>query len=202
MRHLVVLVSWLAGTVILLTISFTLLFRFTHTPYLKTLAKNSVNYVINQSSTREMFASLPVAVGEVKGAITARDARPFIVEQFLGRHNSPLVPYSEYMVQVSDNYDFDFRLLPAIAMQESNAGKKLPEDSYNAWGYGIYGDNVIRFNDWKEAIDTVAAGLYKDYTSQGLITPEQIMTRYTPASIPKGGTWAIGVRYFMEEEME
>ncbi|HKZ34892.1 MAG TPA: hypothetical protein VJ179_03460 [Patescibacteria group bacterium] len=199
MRHLLVVGCFFLGSSFLLMTSLALLLRLSQTAYLKTLAKTSVSYVIEQSSPGEMFAALPQAAGDVKSAITTRDARPYIVDQFLRKHNSPLTEHAEYMVQVADAYGFDFRLLPAIAMQESNLGKKLPENSHNAWGYGIYGDNVLGFSDWKSAIDTVAKGLAEDYIGQGLITPEQIMTKYTPASIPKGGPWAIGVRYFMDE---
>ena len=35
-------------------------------------------------------------------------------------------------------YDIDYRLVPAIAMCESNAGKRMPtKDSFNAWGISV-----------------------------------------------------------------
>ena len=131
--------------------------------------------------------------------LVARDARPKIVSSFLEDYSCPLVPYDQYAdkyIEVADKYSLDFRLIPAISMQESNCCKRIPEGSNNCWGYGIYGDQVVRFQTVEEGIEAVAKTLAKNYTSKGLMEPEEIMRKYTPQS---KGSWAAGVLHFMNE---
>jgi hypothetical protein len=100
-------------------------------------------------------------------------------------------------VDVADKYKLDYRLVPAIAMQESNLCKNLPgklKDSHNCWGFGVYGTKVTKFDNYNDAINTVTKTLAIQYVGKGLETPEQIMTRYTPGS---NGSWANGVNHFM-----
>lgn len=131
--------------------------------------------------------------------ISKGDARAVIIKKFFIEQNAPLAVYADKFVEVADKYNLDYRLLPAISMQESNGGKKIPNDSYNPFGYGIYGSQILKFGSFDQAIETVGAGLRKNYLDLGLKTPYQIMTKYTPPSLAKGGTWAIGVSSFMEE---
>jgi len=125
------------------------------------------------------------------------DARALIIKNYLRRYSSPLEPFAAYLVETADKYDLDYRLLVAIAQQESNLCKRIPENSHNCWGYGIYGDLVTRFDSYPEGIETVAKGLRKNYLDKGLDTPEKIMAKYTPPSIEKGGPWAKGVNQFL-----
>ena len=113
--------------------------------------------LINQNRTRlahtrdhtVAFAALPPLENSMQeDQITQVDARVEIVRQFFERYKSPLEPYASSVVEVADTYNLDFRLIPAIAMQESNLCKKAPENSYNCWGFGIYGQKVTRFNDF------------------------------------------------------
>lgn len=128
--------------------------------------------------------------------IVAGDARPILLQKYLEYYHSPLAPYARYIFDVSQKLGLDYRLLVAIAQQESNLCKKAPPNSYNCWGWGIYGHKVTRFHSYPEAIQTVARGLKRDYLDKGLTSPEEIMARYTP---PSKGSWAFGVRQFMEE---
>lgn len=132
-------------------------------------------------------------------SIGKSDARSLIVYKFFKENRSPLADMADTFVGVADRYNLDFRLLPAISMQESNGGKKLPQGSYNPFGYGIYGSQILKFHSFEDAIDRVARSLREDYINQGLKSPQQIMTKYTPPSLLKGGTWAIGVSAFMEQ---
>jgi len=131
--------------------------------------------------------------------IGTKDARALIVKNYLAKYNSPLEDYADQVVTTSDKYSLDFRLLVAIAQQESNLCKKIPEDSNNCWGFGIYGDKVTRFASYPEALETVAKTLKEQYIDRGLKTPEEIMTKYTPPSVEKGGPWAAGVQQFLAE---
>jgi len=122
------------------------------------------------------------------------DNRVANLKAFFRKYNSPLYDYAEKIVEVSDRYHFDYRLLPAIAMQESNLCQKIPPNSHNCWGWGIYGDQVTKFSSYEEAIETVAAGIKKHYLDKGLVTASSIMKKYTPSS---NGSWAHGVNTFL-----
>jgi len=123
------------------------------------------------------------------------DGRVANLKAFFRKYHSPLYDYAEKIVEVSDKYGFDYRLIPAIAMQESNLCRVIPENSYNCWGWGIYGDLVTRFSSYDEAIETVGKGLKTEYIDKGLVTASAIMKKYTP---PSQGSWAHGVNTFLK----
>lgn len=123
-----------------------------------------------------------------------KDKRVAILKAFFRRHDSPLYEHAEFVVKVSDDNGLDYRLIPAISMQESGACKVIPINSYNCWGWGIYGNTITRFSSYPEALDTVARGLKKYYIDKGLRTPEEIMRKYNPSS---NGSWAFGVNTFI-----
>ena len=77
-------------------------------------------------------------------------------------------------------------------MQESTLCKNIPKNSYNCWGWGIYGNKITRFESYEQAIETVSKGLKENYIDQGLVTTYQIMQRYTPSS---NGSWANAVNW-------
>lgn len=123
------------------------------------------------------------------------DKRVAVLMAFFRQHDSPLYEHAEFMVAIADEYSLDYRLLPAISMQESGACKVIPHNSFNCWGWGIYGGTVTRFTSYPEAIATVARGLKKYYIDEGLTTTEQIMSKYNPSST---GSWSFGVNYFFD----
>lgn len=147
----------------------------------------------------KLYAALPKNEASVSDNIEHADGRAKIIEEFFKDYKSPLSLYSDVFIQVSDKYKLDYKLLPAITMQESNGGKRVIKNSYNPFGYGIYGTLVIKFSSWEEAIEKVGKALREDYLNQGLKTPYQIMAKYTPPSLTKGGAWAAGVSSFMKE---
>lgn len=91
------------------------------------------------------------------------DYRVKIVEGYLKRYNSPMAGNADDFVYYADKYDLDWRLVLAIAGVESTYGKQIPPASYNGWGWGVYGDNVIRFKSWEDGIQTVSQGLRERY---------------------------------------
>jgi hypothetical protein len=187
MRKVFLLMAYSFLTPIVLVLALSLL-TFT------TFQKNSL--VASGKNPRVAFAALPVASGTLKTNIVSQDARLIAVENFFKRYHSDLLPYAQEVITAADKYKLDFRLIPAIAMQESNLCKKAPKDSYNCWGFGIYAKKVTKFDNYTQAIDTVTKTLAKQYKANGLETPEQIMTMYTPGS---NGSWAKGVNQFMNQ---
>ena len=144
----------------------------------------------------------PAIYGQVQGIeteIKTADARAAIVANFLERHHSPLEPsdhFGQVFVTLADEYGFDFRLLPAIAMQESNLCNKIPAGSYNCLGFGIHERGTLAFESFDANFERAARELKKFYIDIGLTTPELIMTKYTPGS---NGSWAESVKQWMSE---
>ena len=140
-------------------------------------------------------SSAPLVMGVYETQTSVNDGRAANLKSFFRKYNSPLYDYAEFIVATSDKYQFDYRLLPAIAMQESNLCRVIPHDSYNCWGWGIYGNTITRFSSYDEAIETVAKGLKTHYIDKGLITASAIMAKYNPSS--PNGSWAHGVNTFL-----
>lgn len=151
---------------------------------------------LSSHTPKVAYAALPHASGTLKMSATSEDMRITVVRDFFNKYKSVLAPYADDVIAAADKYEIDFRLIPAIAMQESNLCKKIIKDSYNCWGFGIYGKKVTRFDNYNQAINTVTKTLAMQYKSKGLETPEQIMTKYTPSS---NGSWANGVNHFMNQ---
>ncbi len=154
------------------------------------------NNMLHSSEKKVVYAALPTSQNVMSAEIKQDDGRVEKVRQFFERYNSPLEPHAADVVAAADEYGLDYRLIPAIAMQESNLCKKIPENSYNCWGFGIYGKTVTRFTDYKHGIYIVTKALATRYKSKGLVTPNEIMTMYTPSS---NGSWAYSVNHFMAQ---
>lgn len=180
--------AWFATSATALIFSLTLSLYLSHAKVINPVNQNF-----------KLYAALPQSGLFFIENIEHADGRAKIIENFFKNYKSPLLSYGDFFVQVADKYRLDYRIMPAIAMQESNGGQKVINNSHNPFGYGIYGNLVIRFSSWEEAIERVGRALREDYLSKGLITPTQIMAKYTPPSLAKGGAWAIGVATFMEE---
>ncbi len=160
----------------------------------------TVNKILSEISNSKnqqsqfSFSAAPFVLGAYQTEISLGDSRAANLKSFFRKYNSPLYDSAETIVRVSDQYQFDYRLLPAIAMQESNLCKYIPTDSYNCWGWGIYGDVVTKFPSYDEAIETIAKGIKDNYLDKGLLTASAIMEKYTPSS---KGSWAHGVNTFL-----
>lgn len=157
------------------------------------------SHVLGTSTGRsgaKVYASLPDEFPTVNGIAVSQDARPEIVKQYLSSYESSLVNYSEFIVVMADKYGIDYRLIPAIAQQESNLCKHIPPDGFNCWGWGIHSRGTLDFDSFEHGIETVSEGLKSEYLDKGFVTPEEIMSKYTPLS---NGSWAAGVRQFMSE---
>jgi len=149
---------------------------------------NSVNVYAAEISAGSSAALLkPVA--------KTPDSRAKILREFLGQYDSPLVTFASDFVEIADKYNFDWKLVAAISGVESTFGQQIPYDSFNGWGWGIYGDNVIRFSSWKDGIETVSEGLKSNYIDKwGAKDVWEIGRIYADSP-----TWAQRVNYFMKK---
>ena len=158
------------------------------------LGETDFNMISAPKSGAKVFASLPSSFPTVSGVVSASDARAELIRQYLASYNSPLEPYAERLVQAADTHGLDYRLLTAIAQQESNLCKRIPPLSYNCWGWGIHSEGSLGFSSFEEGIDIVSQGIKENYMDKGYTTVEEIMSKYTPLS---KGSWAFGVNKFM-----
>ena len=131
-------------------------------------------------------------------SIKVDDNRVKIIKNFLDKYNSPLAKYANTFVERADNYGIDWKLVASISGVESTFGKHIPYNSYNGWGWGVYGNNVMYFSSWENGIETVSKGLRENYINKwGAENVYEIGKYY--ASSP---TWASRVTYFMEKMEE
>ncbi len=148
-----------------------------------------------------VFASLPTFSDDVKTSVKTADARAEIIRQYLKSYESPLEPYAELIVELSDTYNFDYRWMVAIAQQESSLCKYIPENSYNCWGWGIYPEptdptkmKITRFDSYEDALRRIAPQFTKIFLQgKHMKDPMEVMRTYTP---PSDGSWANGVNQF------
>ena len=128
-------------------------------------------------------------------SIKSTDNRVKILSEFLDKYSSPLSPYASDFVKSADDFDLDWKLVAAISGVESTFGQQIPYNSYNGWGWGIYGDNIIRFSSWENGIETVSRGLRENYLNKWGATDVYEIGRFYAAS----PTWASKVDYFMQK---
>ncbi|MEK7188407.1 MAG: hypothetical protein AAB685_00980 [Patescibacteria group bacterium] len=161
------------------------------------VAEDSLNVSATLANSGvKIYASLPAGTSTIASEIVLADARPEIIKRYLSYWNSPLGPYAKTLVEISDKYQLDFRLLTAIAQQESNLCKKIPAETFNCWGWGIHSEGTLGFSSFEQGIEEVSKGLREEYLNRGYLSIEEIMSKYTPLS---NGSWAYGVSKFMSE---
>lgn len=200
LRRTIRLVSLLLTPLLLITAlisTFGLLIGFDNADLAVELAQNSpqsIPHFIEYSLYRQAPPE-----GQVLGeSITALDGKTELLRQYLEWQGSPFAPHAGTFITVAKKYDLPWTLLPAICGRESTFGKKIPEGSYNCWGWGVYGNQALKFADWNEAIETVGKGLKEGYFDNGLNTLQEIEYSYAPPS-RTSHLWSKGVEYFMWE---
>lgn len=128
------------------------------------------------------------------------DKRAQILKSYLAKHNSPLENSAQDFIDAADKHGLDWKLVVSISGVESTFGKRIPGGhdplytSYNGWGWGVYGDNVLKFKSWKEAINTISKGLKENYVDKGYTEPLIMNKKYAASQ-----TWGVKVMYFMNE---
>lgn len=151
-----------------------------------------------------IFASPSLAaenIGEASANLVRNesgvDERVRKLENLLEEYNSPLKPYAQNFVQAADKYSLDWRLVAAISGVESTFGKRIPKNSYNAWGFGVPTgkQNGLAFQNWEEGIKTVSSALKEKYIDRGADSVLKIAPIYAPPS----KTWAGKILFFMEK---
>ncbi|KKS95457.1 MAG: seg [Microgenomates group bacterium GW2011_GWC1_43_13] len=132
-------------------------------------------------------ASLKIAAA--KGGF---DYRVENLREFLEKYNSPLAVYAEEFVTYADLNGLDYRLVPSISGVESTFGKRIPADSYNAYGWA---NGEYSFTSWEDSIAHVSKTLRIAYIDRGAASIAKIAKRYAPPSV----TWAGKVTFFVKK---
>jgi len=127
-----------------------------------------------------------------KGEYIKTDTRKLVLKSFLEKKQSPLAIYAEKIIQESDKNTLDWRLIPAITGVESSFGKRIPYNSYNAYGWA---NGNYSFSSWDNSIEIVSDTLNNKYIKRGARKITGIAKRYAPPS----STWANKVTYFVNQ---
>ena len=106
------------------------------------------------------------------------DPRIAQLTQFFQHYKCPQVSFDEIndYLNAADKNNLDYRILPALSVQESTCGKHYPSDTHNLWGWNSANSG---FGSIREGIDFVseqlAGGRY--YQGKSLI---QKLHAYNP----------------------
>ena len=120
------------------------------------------------------------------------DMRILKLQLYLRKRNSPMELQAAKIVTSADKYGLDWRLVPAIAGVESSFGKRMPKNSYNAYGWA---NGEYKFNSWEESIEVVSKTLREKYIDKGADDLHKIAKIYAPPS----KTWARNVKFFVKQ---
>ncbi|OGM02875.1 hypothetical protein A2115_00080 [Candidatus Woesebacteria bacterium GWA1_41_8] len=120
------------------------------------------------------------------------DYRVATLSNFLEKYNSPISDYAESFIYWADYYGIDWRLVAAISGVESTFGKRIPPNSYNAYGWA---NGKYVFTSWDDSIRIVSKTLKEKYYDRGANTIPKIARIYAPPST----TWAWKVEFFMNK---
>jgi len=120
------------------------------------------------------------------------DYRVENLKTYLGKFDSPLAEYSSELVQYADKNGLDYRLIPAISGVESTFGKRIPDNSYNAYGWA---NGNYSFVSWTDSINVVSETLRRKYIEKGVASVTEIGRVYAPPS----STWPGKVQYFVDK---
>lgn len=186
MKQIFLIIAWFPITISLIAFSFFQLYALKNSQRLSNLTQNV--------EAKEVFIPSVIPLPTIKEV--ENDIRAVALKKFLIEWRSPLVNHIQDLIAVADEKGIDYTLLPAIAMQESGGCRRTPENSFNCWGFGIYGDKVTRFNSYKEAFSKVAETIKETYIRSGLTNPTLLEDRWAP---PSRGQWSYAVTLFMSK---
>lgn len=148
-------------------------------------------YAFAEDSSAKLLPPLKARTLAVKEA----DNRAKILRAFLEKENSPLADNAETFINAADTNHIDWKFVAAISGVESTFGQAVPVNCNNAWGFGIYGDNMQCFSSYDEGIRTVSHSLREDYMNKWGATDVWSIGHIYAAS----PTWSARVDMFMTQ---
>lgn len=186
MKNLLLVVLWFPLTLSLLIVNLTLLSLTAKAQ--KEAQASKIRYsVVNNNILAQAGTSQVLGT-----SIVAGDARALLLSSFLKRNDSPMAPYAETIVRESDTNGLDYRLIVAIAMCESNLGKRMPSsDSFNPFGIAVYTGQLSgkKFDSWEHAISWVATYIRERFYDNGITDLKDIGAIWAPPSVNTNYSW-------------
>ena len=144
-----------------------------------------------------IYSSKPLTLQSSTTSIYSKDSRAQRINEVFKMYKCPLEGLGDVFVYEADKNNIPWWLVAAVSFQESGCGKKTPEvggiESYNAWGWGVYGNSTFSFDNWVRGIETVSKYFNERFYSKGITDTCEIMKTYTP---PSDGSWCEGVNHF------
>lgn len=147
-----------------------------------------------------IFSSKPLVLESVSSTISTQDARANKIDGVFNRYDCPMTGYGQDFIDAADEYDIPWWIVASIGFHESTCGKKTPtnggEETFNGWGWGVWGTNAYQFDSWEHGINTVTKYMATKFFDKGITNTCDIMKIYTP---PSNGSWCKSVDYFGEK---
>ncbi|MFC1622214.1 hypothetical protein ACFL13_02435 [Patescibacteria group bacterium] len=161
---------------------------------------------ISKASTKvvdkySIFSLKPLTLDRVDYNVGLIDSKAKRIDSVFAFYRCPLEGYGQVFVEEAEVNEIPYWLLAALSFQESGCGKNTPSieengpETYNLFGWGVWGNQVFEFDSYEHAISTVSKYMGKKFYSQGITNLCEIMRTYTP---PSDGSWCGGVEYFGE----
>lgn len=162
------------------------------------VSTDSSDYSKNLKYT--VYSAKPLVLGYSTSNIRYSDSRAEAIDKVMERYGCPMTGLGETFVKEADANDIPYWLVASIAFQESSCGKNTPrkdgKETYNAYGYGVWGTNVKAFDNWEHGIKVMSTYMHDMFYSKDVTELCEIMETYTP---PSNGSWCRGVAYFRDE---
>lgn len=190
-RKSLLVVAWFSLTFVLLILNLTLL----RSLYLEAAPVQAAEMTVFPKNITAIAGTAQI----LGTSVVAGDARALLLQSFLEQHGSPMAPYADLIVKEADTNGLDFRLVVAIAMCESNVGKRMPKkDEFNAWGIAVYtgANNGKAFDSWPHAITWVSQYIKTKYYDRGILNLKDIGAIWAPPSVENGFSWTNCVEGF------
>lgn len=144
--------------------------------------------------TTQTELDLKIQEQAVVAEITSAEAdeRALKLAQYLESKDSVLSNYAVDFVQAADKYSLDWKLLAAIAGNESGFAKAYVRGTYNAWGWG---GGYIYLGSWENAIEVISKALKENYADKwNAKTTDQIGRVYAEDPF-----WSRKVKMYQEQ---
>lgn len=175
---------------------FSILIFYTQTAFAQSISSTASGQTKTASNEAELSLDATQSAALMLAPSNAQisgNKRIKVLQQYLNSFDSELAPYAEDFVKSADTYRIDWRLLVAISGVESTFAHARPANCNNAWGFGIYGDQVKCFASYTVAIDTISKAIRQDYIDRwGAQDVYGIGKNYAASK-----TWSSRVVYFM-----
>lgn len=167
----------------------------------------TILYMENSSAAKapkySIFSAKPMVLGSATSTVQGDDARAERIDKIFEKYNCPIQGHGQKFVEAADKNNIPYWLVAAVAFQESSCGKQTPKvegaETYNLYGWGVWGEHVKQFDDLDHGIEVVSKYMYDMFYSKGVTEPCEIMKTYTP---PSKGSWCAGVKFFRDEIRE